>query len=106
MVAALNREYFGGNLRRPRLGWSVRPWTSQFGCFDSALDQIVLNNRLDRPDVPPYAVEFILYHEMLHVKHPMRAAACGMQAHSAEFRAQEKRFAEHVRASKFLKHMR
>jgi len=43
---------------------------------------------------------------MLHVKHPMRAAACGLQAHSAEFRAQEKRFAQYVRASKFLKHMR
>ena len=106
MFAALNREYFGGTLHRPRMGWSGRPWTSQFGCFDQALDQIVLNNRLDRPDVPGYAVEFILYHEMLHVKHPMRAAACGLQAHSAEFRAQEKRFAQYVRASKFLKHMR
>ena len=106
MFAALNREYFGGTLPRPRLGWSVRPWTSQFGCFDPALDQIVLNNRLDRPDVPRFAVEFILYHEMLHVKHPMRAAACGLQAHSAEFRAQERRFAHHVSASKFLKHMR
>jgi hypothetical protein len=106
MFASLNREYFGGTLHRPRLGWSVRPWTSQFGCFDPALDQIVLNNRLDRPDVPRCAVEFILYHEMLHVKHPMRAAACGLQAHSAEFRAQEKRFAQHVVASKFLKRMR
>jgi hypothetical protein len=106
MFAALNREYFGGNLRRPRLGWSARPWTSQFGCFDPALDQIVLNNRLDRLDVPRYAVEFILYHEMLHVKHPLRAAACGLQAHSAEFRAQEKHFAQYARSSKFLKHMR
>ena len=106
MFAALNVEYFLGRLRSPRLGWSARPWRSQFGCFDASLNQIVMNQRLDRPDVPAYAVEFILYHEMLHVKHPVRAAACGLQAHSPEFRAEEKRFAHYARARKFLEHLR
>jgi len=106
MFAALNLEYFGGRLRRPRLGWSARPWRSQFGCFDPSLNQIVMNRRLDHPDVPSYAVEFILYHEMLHVKHPLRAAACGLQAHSPEFRAEERRFAHYARARKFLEHLR
>jgi hypothetical protein len=106
MFAAINLEYFGGRLRRPRLGWSARPWRSQFGCFDPSLNQIVMNERLDRLDVPSYAVEFILYHEMLHVKHPLRAAACGLQAHSPEFRAEEKRFLHYARARKFLEHLR
>jgi hypothetical protein len=43
---------------------------------------------------------------MLHVKHPLRAAACGLQAHSAEFRAEEKRFKSYERARKFLEHVR
>jgi hypothetical protein len=106
MFAALNAEYFEGRLRRPRLGWSARPWRSQFGCYDPSLDQIVMNRRLDRAEVPAYAVEFILYHEMLHVKHPLRAAACGLQAHSPEFRAEEKRFAQYERARKFLERVR
>ncbi len=106
MFAVINLEYFDGNLHRPRLGWSTRPWRSQFGCFDPSLDQIVMNNRLDRAEVPSYAVELILYHEMLHVKHPLRAAACGLQAHSAEFRAEEKRFKHYERARKFLDHVR
>lgn len=106
MFAAINREYFDGNLRRPRLGWSARPWRSQFGCFDPSLNQIVMNKRLDHPGVPSYAVEFILYHEMLHVKHPLRAAACGLQAHSPEFRAEEKRFKHYASARKFLEHLR
>jgi hypothetical protein len=106
MFAAINLQYFGGRLPRPRLGWSARPWRSQFGCFDASLDQIVMNKRLDRPEVPSYAVEFILYHEMLHVKHPLRAAACGLQAHSPEFRAEEKRFQQYARARKFLEHLR
>ncbi|HVA93775.1 MAG TPA: hypothetical protein VNI36_02625 [Candidatus Dormibacteraeota bacterium] len=106
MFAALNATYFGGRLPRPRLGWSARPWRSQFGCFDPSLRQIVMNKRLDHPGVPSYAVEFILYHEMLHVKHPLRAAACGLQAHSPEFRAEEKRFADYARARKFLERLR
>ena len=106
MFVSLNAQYFEGRLRRPRLGWSKRPWRSQFGCYDHSLDQIVMNQRLDRAEIPAYAVEFILYHEMLHVKHPLRAAACGLQAHSPEFRAEEKRFADYVRARKFLDHLR
>lgn len=106
MFEALNGQYFGGELRRPRLGWSARVWRSQFGCYDPSLDQIVMNRRLDRADVPVLAVEMILYHEMLHVKHPIRAAACGLQSHSPEFRAEEKRFADYARARKFLDGLR
>lgn len=106
MFMHLNHAYFGGSLPRPRLAWSARPWASQFGCFDPSLRQIVINRRLDRADVPAYAVEFILYHEMLHVKHPLRAAACRLQAHSAAFRAEEKRFTHYHRARKFLANLR
>ena len=106
MFASLNAEYFDGRLRRPLLGWSARAWRSQFGCYDPSLDQIVMNKRLDHPGVPVYAVELILYHEMLHVKHPLRAAACGLQAHSPAFRAEEKRFAKYALARKFLERLR
>lgn len=126
----LNRDYFAGSLRRPQLGWSARPWGKQLGCFDPALDQIVLSSRLDRPAVPRYVVEYVLYHEMLHVKHPVRrasavsnlksqisssaplrtdsrrspgAGACGLQIHSPAFRAEERRFAHFPAARRWLR---
>ncbi len=102
----LNRQYFGEKLRQPRMGWSARPWRTQLGCFDPALDQIILSSRLDREAVPPYAVEYVLFHEMLHVKHPLRRASCGLQAHSPEFRAQEKRFAHYESARRYLTRLR
>ena len=102
MFTRLNRGYFAGRLRRPRLGWSSRTWRTQFGCFDPALDQIVMNRWLDRSCVPRYAVEYVLFHEMLHVKHPLRAARCGIEAHSLKFRLEEKRYANYERARKFL----
>jgi YgjP-like, metallopeptidase domain len=102
MFSRLNRRYFAGRLRRPRLGWSVRHWRTQLGCFDPALDQIVLNRRLDRAGVPAFVVEYVLFHEMLHVKHPLRATRCHMQAHTREFLKEEKRFPQHAQARRYL----
>jgi hypothetical protein len=102
MFSRLNRSYFAGRLRRPRLGWSRKDWRTQLGCFDPALDQIVLNRRLDRPGVPVFVVEYVLFHEMLHVKHPLRATRCHMQAHSREFLREEKKFPYHAHARHFL----
>jgi hypothetical protein len=48
-------------------------------------------------------VAYVLYHEMLHQKHPVRFVRCRRESHSAKFRAEEKRFAEYDRAVKFLK---
>jgi hypothetical protein len=100
----LNRRYFEDLLPTPRLGWSSRAWRTQLGCFDPALQQIVINRQLDGGKVPEYAVAYVLYHEMLHLKHPMRFARCRKQSHSPEFRREEKRFADYQRAMKFLNH--
>jgi len=98
----LKQRYFRRQLPRPRLGWSSRHWRTQLGSFDPALNQIVLNARLDGKDIPQFVVEYVLFHEMLHVKHPLRAASCGLQAHSARFRSEERRFASYQRARRFL----
>jgi hypothetical protein len=102
----LNHRYFDGALLRPHLGWSARVWSSLLGCFDQALDQIVINRKLDRKGVPQYVVAYVLYHEMLHQKLPARYARCRRESHSAEFRREERRFAEYAQAMRFLKELR
>jgi len=101
----LNQRYFGGVLERPHIGWSTRSWRRQFGCYDPGPNQIVLNRRMDRPGIPQFVVEYVLYHEMLHVKHPTRRSGCSLLSHSPEFRAAEKRFAQFTIARKFLDHL-
>ena len=103
MFEQLNGRYFDNALQEPRLGWSNRAWRTQLGCFDPALDQIVINRQLDRKNVPEYVVAYVLYHEMLHLKHPMRFARCRRESHSPQFRAEEKKFAGYQLAMKFLK---
>jgi hypothetical protein len=102
----LNRQYFSGRLRTPRIGWSRRAWSRQLGCFDGALGQILLNRVLDRPEVPEFAVAYVLYHEMLHQKHPLRLARCRLESHSESFRREERQFAEYAAAVRFLKRFR
>jgi hypothetical protein len=106
LFATLNEQYFDGRLHRPSLAWSARVWRRQLGCFDPGLDLIVINVRLDQPGTPQYVVESILFHEMLHVKHPLRVARCGLEIHSLEFRREEKRFAHYERARRYLKRTR
>jgi predicted metal-dependent hydrolase len=66
---------------------------------------IVINSRLDRESVPACVVEYVLYHEMLHVKHPMKLAACGLQSHSPAFRKEEKRFRQYAKARSVLRRL-
>jgi hypothetical protein len=47
-------------------------------------------------------VGYVLYHEMLHLKLPMRFARCRRESHSPQFRKEEKRYADYRRANKFL----
>jgi hypothetical protein len=98
----LNQQYFAGSLQRPHIGWSSRSWRRQFGSYDPGPNQIVLNRRMDRPGVPQSVVEYVLYHEMLHVKHPTRRSGCSLISHSPEFRAEEKRFEHFTLARKLL----
>jgi predicted metal-dependent hydrolase len=98
----LNKIYFAGSLQRPHIGWSKRNWRRQFGCYDPGPNQILLNRRMDRAGVPQFAVEYVLFHEMLHVKHPTRRSGCSLVSHSREFREEEKRFAGFERARRVL----
>jgi hypothetical protein len=102
MFQRLNRHYFRNELPLPRLGWSPRVWRTQLGCFDPALRQIVMNRQLDRKEVPEYVVAYVLYHEMLHLKHPVRFARCRRESHSRDFRKEERRFKQYDHAVQFL----
>jgi hypothetical protein len=102
MFKQLNERYFSGSLQRPHIGWSTRSWRRQFGCYDPGPNQILLNRRMDHTGVPEVAVEYVLYHEMLHLKHPTRRSGCSLVSHSPEFRAEEKLFADFARARRIL----
>ena len=103
LFAELNARYFAGEIPATKLSWSARPSRVRLGHYDIVHHAIVLNRSLDRPNVPPVAVEYILYHEMLHVKHPIETAGGRRRIHPPAFRAEEKRFAGYAEARAVLR---
>ena len=99
----LNRRFFHGLMGRPQLTWSRNHARSSLGHYDPAHNAIVISRVFDHPWVPRYAVEYILFHEMLHLKHPVKLSGSRRCVHSREFRAEEKVFPELEQARKFLR---
>ena len=101
----LNRRFFHGLMGRPQLTWSRNHARSSLGHYDPAHNAIVISRVFDHPRVPRYAVEYILYHEMLHLKHPVKLRGSRRCVHSAEFSAEEKSFPRLDEARRFLNHL-
>jgi predicted metal-dependent hydrolase len=99
----LNVRYFYGLLARPRITWSQNRARNSLGHYDPAHNAIVVSRVFDHPRVPQYAVEYIVYHEMLHLKHPVKLRGSRRCVHSTEFQAEERLFPHLADAQRFLK---
>ena len=99
----LNAQHFAARLHKPKLGWSSRPSRRRLGHYDAAHDAIVISRILDREAVPLLALEYVLYHEMLHVKHPVQLHETGRCVHTPGFLADEQRFPGIERAERVLR---
>lgn len=99
----LNLRFFYGLLARPQMTWSRDFARNSLGHYDPAHNAIVVSRVFDHPRVPRYAVEYIVYHEMLHLKHPVKLRGSRRCVHSAEFQAEEKLFPKLEEAKRFLK---
>lgn len=103
IFADLNIRFFEGCLSKPALGWSMRPSRRLLGHYDPAHHAIVISSIFDTPKTPLYVVEYILYHEMLHIKHPAEYRTERRCVHTPGFRAEEKKFPEYTQAVRYLK---
>jgi hypothetical protein len=101
MFEELNFRYFFGLMARPRLGWSRYASRSMLGHYDPSHNAIVLSRILDRPGTPPLAVEYVLFHEMLHLRYPAEQRGARRCVHTREFKQAEKQF-EHLRDAQAL----
>ncbi|HEU5452443.1 MAG TPA: M48 family peptidase [Terriglobales bacterium] len=101
----LNRRFFYGLLGRPHMTWSRERARNALGHYDPAHNAIVVSRVFDDPRVPRYAVEYLVYHEMLHLKHPVRLRGSRRCVHPKQFQDEEKLFPELEKAKAFLKRL-
>jgi len=101
----LNDWFFHGLLARPRMTWSRNHSRNRLGHYDPAHNAIVVSRIFDDFRVPRHAVEYIVYHEMLHLKHPVKLRGSRRCVHSGEFQAEEKLFPRLEEAKAMLKQL-
>ncbi len=99
----VNATYFQGSLRRPRLVWSRTFAVRKFGHYDQAHDTVMLNAVLDKKTVPECAVDFIVYHELLHKKLGVTWKSNRMAAHTRQFMEEERKFHQYEQAKAALR---
>jgi hypothetical protein len=101
----LNTRFFHGLMARPRMSWSPSKTRRILGHYDPAHNAIVISRIFDHHAMPQYVLEYIVYHEMLHLKHPVKLRGSRRCVHSAELQAEEKLFPRVNEANAFLKHL-
>lgn len=108
MAERLNETYLGG---RSRAGvvWGRRSQSRnrrsiRFGCYDPSRNLVIMNRKLDAPDVPAYFVEFILFHELLHEVLGIDSRPDGRRSiHGKLFRLMESTYPDYDKALRFEK---
>jgi len=88
----LNARFFGGLLAQPLLGWSRHPSRSRLGHFDPSHNAVIISRIFDSPAVPKLVLEYVIFHEMLHLRHPVDHSGARRRVHTREFREAEKAF--------------
>lgn len=103
----LNARHFANRLRGYRVVWGRKRKERPkeyfiFGTIQEEDRVIRINPWLDQRFVPPWFLEYILYHEMLHAVVPDETNSDGRRlVHTPEFNRREKEFRSYKRARKW-----
>jgi len=105
MFEDLNFRYFHGLMARPLLGWSPNASRTLLGHYDPPHNAIVLSRILDRPEMPRSAVEYVLFHEMLHLRYPAENRGARRCVHTRVFKQAERQFERLSEAKALLRRL-
>jgi len=99
----LNLQFFNNQLSVTQLGWSLQRSRTTLGHYDAGHGVIVINRALDSPTAPSHLVEYLVFHEMLHMRFPVERNGHRRVVHSREFREAEREFPKYEEARRSLK---
>lgn len=98
----VNARYFDGKMPRPRLTWGSVFTRSKLGHYEAVTDTVLISASLDQRNVPELAMDFLMYHELLHKKHRTQWSRGRGYVHTPAFKTDERRFEGWERAEKML----
>ena len=98
----LNQTYFDGRLKKPLIGWSLNPSYRRLGFYTQEKNLLVISRIFDSRKVPVEVVEYMMYHEMLHIAIPVTEKNGRRKIHPPQFLQREKIFPGYGRIQKWL----
>ena len=101
----LNARYFHGLMGRPLVGWSRGASRSMLGHFDPSHNAIVISRIFDDARVPRLALDYVMFHEMLHLRFPVDHTGARRRVHTRQFRQAEREFERLKEAKEILKRL-
>ncbi|HUI77917.1 MAG TPA: SprT-like domain-containing protein [Bryobacteraceae bacterium] len=101
----LNGQFFDGLMGKPQLGWSRQPSRGMLGHFDPSHNAIIISRIFDREKTPELALEYVMFHEMLHLRYPVDHHGVRRRVHTREFREAERKFPRLKEAKELLKRL-
>ena len=102
IFADLNAKYFGIAIPKPALTWSAKKTYRILGHHDATHEHIAISRSLDTLDTPRYVVEYVVFHEMLHIHHPTKHVNGRRYNHTAAFKRDEQKFAYYNQAESWI----
>lgn len=106
----LNETYLAGR-STAKVAWGRRDKrrsrrSIRFACYDGERNLVIMNRKLDNPDIPAYFVEYVLFHEMLHEVLGIGERADGKRdIHGDLFKLMESTFPDYEKARRYEKEL-
>jgi hypothetical protein len=98
----VNSTYFNSKVRDPVLAWVSESPARRLGYYFEPLNLLAVNRVFDAERVPRYALEFVVFHELLHHIDAESGRRAKRVHHTKSFREQERRFSSYADAERWL----
>ena len=99
----VNQTYFRNELAQPHLIWNQQLTYRKFGHYQYSTDTVMVSRSLDLPDTPAFALDFVMYHELLHKILGYKLVNGRRYAHTSTFREEERKFNKYKKVQDYLK---
>ncbi len=98
----INTKWFEGKIKQPRLGWSLTPSYIRLGFYDAERNLLVISRIFDSKKTKPEVLDFLMYHEMLHIVFPTERINGRRRIHPPVFKEAERRFPEYEKIQQWI----
>ncbi len=99
----VNQKYFNNKIEKPNLTWGVRRTYNKFGHYDETRNTVLISKTLDNKKIPQFFLDYIMYHELLHIGQKTIYKNGRRNIHDKAFKKEERKYEKYEEATKIMK---